>query len=167
MNRQLCLPLPQSHAVIAGQATRILVHKSRRDDLSLHETGWLVTDEEGYVRFAAGDHIIIGAPDIGHVCTVKITSIANTPQGVRAISKQVVQDYGYECLADLWQDYAYRYDHPAHKHWMFAKRKVNAQARAEVFRSFLSTRDANVWNAWILYVRLISVNVSVQRGAAS
>jgi hypothetical protein len=167
MNRQLCIPLSQSHTLITGQATRILVHKSRGDDLSLHDTGWVCTDSDGYVRFAAGDHVVIGVPQVGHVCTVKVASIANTPQGVRAISNQVVRDYGYESLADLWQDYAYRYDHPAHKHWMFAKRKVNNHDRAEVFRSFLSTRDTNIWNAWILYVRLVSVNVAIQKGHAS
>jgi hypothetical protein len=167
MARQLFLPLHQAHTLITGQATRILVHKSRGDVIRLQDDKRVIYADDGYVRFAAGDRIVIAGPNVGHVCTVSLLAPSETPQRLRDLPRYAAIDFGYPDVCEMWQDYAYRYDHAAHKHWIFCKRKLNAQDRTEVFRSLIATRDANIWSAWVLHVKLESVNVAVQKGQAS
>lgn len=166
MMRQLFLPLHQAHSLIAGNASRVFVRKNKGDAASLTDEGWLITDIDGHQRFAVGDRIAIAVPQVSHVLTVALTRLSDTPVSLAKLSHAVAKEHGYPDVADLWQDFAFRYDHVAHKYWIYTKRHVARVDHADVFRKFLETRDPYVWRAWSLHVVLESVNAKVQERAS-
>jgi len=171
--RQLSLPLHQIQKLITGEATRLFVRMGTCDAAALTGDGWLITDKDGYVRFATGDHIVVAGKDVrpngidrcdrGHVCTLRVTGLTEKPLCLAKLTANVANRHGYASAPELWQDYAFMHDHACHKHWMYVKRCIQSVDAVKVFASLITSRDRFVWTAWELRVSLVSVNADIQQ----
>lgn len=166
LTRQLYLPVQQAHTLIAGAATRILVRKKPGDKAALSDEGWLVTDGPGHVLFAVGDRIAIACPDKGHVATLRLTRIIDAPVEVVRLGNENAAHYGYDSVADLWEDYAFRYDKATYRYWRSLKGLLSPIERTRMFHGLIRLRHPETWWGFTLHVVLESVNTHVQ-GVAS
>lgn len=166
MNRQMHLSPDHVHRIISG-ATQMAYHAKLKHSLAHDEDVSLITNEDGDVRMATGDDIlVIVDKDRPPVATLTVARIDTRPVYLFDMTTISSTKHGYDNPCDLWQMWTARYDASAFRWWNQCQKDIRAGEEERVFRCFLKTRNPALYRTRTLHVVLKAVHIGVQ-GKAS